>query len=45
LSGSGFAALPIPVAPHNEQCQIVAKLEELFSELDKGVEALTPWNR
>lgn len=40
LSGSGFAALPIPVAPHNEQRRIVAKLEELFSELDKGVEAL-----
>ncbi len=31
---------PIPVAPLNEQHRIVAKIEELFSELDKGVESL-----
>jgi len=29
-----------PVAPANEQCRIVARIEELFSELDKGVENL-----
>jgi type I restriction enzyme S subunit len=32
---------PIPLPPTNEQRRIVAKIEELFSELDKGVEALT----
>jgi type I restriction enzyme S subunit len=30
-----------PVAPPLEQRRIVAKVEELFSELDKGVESLT----
>ena len=30
----------IPLAPHNEQRRIVAKIEELFSELDKGIESL-----
>ena len=30
----------IPLAPQNEQLRIVAKIEELFSELDKGVENL-----
>ena len=30
----------IPLAPLNEQHRIVAKIEELFSELDKGVESL-----
>lgn len=30
-----------PLAPFSEQRRIVAKIEELFSELDKGVEALT----
>ncbi len=32
--------VPLPVAPLNEQNRIVAKIEELFSELDKGVESL-----
>ena len=32
--------VPLPVAPLNEQRRIVAKIEELFSELDKGVESL-----
>lgn len=32
---------PIPLPPLREQRRIVAKIEELFSELDKGVEALT----
>ena len=30
----------LPLAPQNEQIRIVAKIEELFSELDKGVESL-----
>ena len=30
----------IPLAPTNEQHRIVAKIEELFSELDKGIESL-----
>ncbi len=30
----------IPIPPLNEQRRIVAKIEELFSELDKGVESL-----
>ena len=32
---------PIALPPVNEQHRIVAKIEELFSELDKGVESLT----
>ena len=32
--------VPLPVAPLNEQRRIVAKIEELFSELDKGIESL-----
>ncbi len=31
----------LPFPPENEQHRIVAKIEELFSELDKGVESLT----
>ena len=27
--------------PINEQCRIVTKVEELYSELDKGIESLT----
>ena len=30
----------IPIAPQKEQLRIVAKIEELFSELDKGIESL-----
>ena len=30
----------IPLAPNNEQRRIVAKIEELFAELDKGIESL-----
>ena len=40
LSGRAFGNLPIPVAPTAQQHHIVAKIEELFSELDKGVENL-----
>ncbi len=32
--------LPVAVAPHAEQGRIVAKIEELFSDLDAGVAAL-----
>ncbi|MCY2990811.1 MAG: restriction endonuclease subunit S [Planctomycetota bacterium] len=32
--------LPIPIAPSSEQRRIVAKIEELFSDLDAGVAAL-----
>jgi type I restriction enzyme S subunit len=32
--------IPIPLAPFNEQVRIVAKLEELFTSLDAGVEGL-----
>ncbi|HRJ01715.1 MAG TPA: restriction endonuclease subunit S [Hyphomonas sp.] len=40
ISGGAFAKLPVPIPPANEQRRIVAKIEELFSELDKGVESL-----
>lgn len=33
-------AQPIEIPPSNEQHRIVAKIDELFSELDKGVESL-----
>ena len=33
-------AIKIPVAPINEQYRTVAKIEELFSALDKGIESL-----
>lgn len=36
-----YVAQQIPIAPLNEQHRIVAKIEELFSELDMGVESLT----
>lgn len=36
-----FEETTIPVPPVREQHRIVAKIEELFSELDKGVESLT----
>jgi type I restriction enzyme S subunit len=41
ISGSAFAVLPVPLAPLPEQHRIVAKIEALFSELDKAVESLT----
>ncbi|WP_292879761.1 restriction endonuclease subunit S [Nisaea sp.] len=40
LSGAAFGLLPIPLPPTPEQHRIVAKIEELFSALDKGVENL-----
>ena len=33
-------AIVVPVAPNAEQTRIVAKIEELFSELDMGIESL-----
>ena len=40
LTHSRFAVLKVAVAPLNEQHRIVAKIEELCSELDKGCESL-----
>ena len=40
LSGRAFGDLPIPLAPTAAQHKIVAKVEELFSELDRGMESL-----
>ena len=40
LSMKAFASLPVVVAPSVEQRAIVAKIEALFSELDKSVELL-----
>lgn len=40
ISGSAFSKMPIPLPPANEQKRIVTRIEELFSELDKGVENL-----
>ena len=40
ISGKDICGLPFPMPPLNEQRRIVAKIEELFSELDKGVESL-----
>jgi type I restriction enzyme S subunit len=39
ISGAAFSKLPIPIPPANEQHRIVAKIETLFSELDKGIES------
>jgi len=40
LSKGKFEMLPIPLPPLPEQHRIVAKIEELFTRLDAGVEAL-----
>ena len=40
LSGAKAAQLPVPLAPIAEQTRIVAKLEELLSDLDAGVAEL-----
>ena len=39
------AKVPIPVPPQAEQKRIVEKIEEVFSELDKGIEALKKANQ
>lgn len=40
LSGKKFGQIPIPLPPIPEQHRIVAKIEELFEGLDKGMESL-----
>ena len=40
ISRRNLARIEMPLAPLNEQRRIVAKIEELFSELDKGIESL-----
>ena len=40
LTQNALKRIPVLVAPIAEQCRIVAKIEELFSELDKGIESL-----
>lgn len=40
LSGKAFGLLPVPLPPLPEQRRIVAKIEELLSELDNGIAAL-----
>lgn len=40
ISLSNFSKLVVPIAPLPEQHRIVARIEELFSSLDKGVEGL-----
>src|SRR5690606_11599897 len=40
ISQTVIKAFPFPLAPINEQKRIVAKIEELFSELDNGIAAL-----
>lgn len=40
LTLSRFKTLEVPLPPPPEQRRIVAKIEELFSELDKGIENL-----
>ena len=40
ISRSNFAIIKFPLAPLPEQHRIVAKIEELFSSLDKGIESL-----
>jgi type I restriction enzyme, S subunit len=37
LSGKAFSQLPVPLPPLAEQRRIVAKIEELFTELDAGI--------
>jgi type I restriction enzyme S subunit len=40
LTHSRFSTLEVPLPPLNEQKRIIAKIEELFSELDAGEENL-----
>ena len=40
ISRKNLATINFPIAPLNEQKRIVAKIEELFSELDNGIAAL-----
>ncbi len=40
LSAESVSKFEVPLPPLNEQKRIVAKIEELFSELDHGIESL-----
>ena len=40
LKFDDYLGIEIPIPPYLEQNRIVAKIEELFSELDKGIESL-----
>ena len=40
ISRKNLATVKFPIPPYAEQHRIVAKIEELFSELDKGIESL-----
>lgn len=40
VNATTLASLELHICPLNEQRRIVAKIEELFSELDKGIESL-----
>ena len=40
LSSRTIEDIPLPHPPSKEQAAIVSKIEELFSELDKGIESL-----
>ncbi|MCJ7617875.1 MAG: restriction endonuclease subunit S, partial [Desulfobacterales bacterium] len=38
ISKKSFSLLPIPIAPYSEQRAIVSKIEQLFSDLDNGID-------
>lgn len=40
LNQGALKQIPVNFAPEHEQLRIVSKIEELFSELDKGIESL-----
>ena len=40
VNATKLKAIPVPVPPEREQTRIVARIEKLFSKLDKGVESL-----
>lgn len=40
ISSKTIEEIPLPLPPKSEQDAIVSKIEELFSELDKGIEQL-----
>jgi len=40
VNANKLKEISIPIPPENEQHRIVDKIEELFSELDKGIESL-----